>query len=182
MSARNKKDKNEKDYYISRIKRSTELFVHAFIITIISHYLYPNFGIKFGILHFIALSTLLVSPIADNKIYLSLALGASMYSYFYSSIPSINSTINTITGAQLHYATADWFPLDANLPLLIGGAFLGNMIHDDTKDTKITSSTYSDDKKKNSILEWMGKHSLELYTGHVLILMILFYLIKKFKS
>ena len=181
MSAKNKKSKNEKDYYISRIKRSTEIFVHAFIITIVSHYLYPNFGIKFGILHFIGLGTLLLSPIADNRLFLLIALCAMIYIYIYSVIPPINPTIDTITGATIHYNTADWFPLNANLPLLITGVILGNMI-DKKNETIIDKKNENTSDNKLSIFEWMGRHSLELYTGHVVILMVLFYLIKKFKK
>ena len=47
-----------------RFKRSLEIAFHALIITLLTFYFYPKFFIRFGILHFFALTTLLVSFIA----------------------------------------------------------------------------------------------------------------------
>ena len=65
--------KSIKNFYYLRFKRSIIIGIHALIITILSHYLYPQFGIKFGILHFIALSTLLITPLVHmNNIIITL--------------------------------------------------------------------------------------------------------------
>ena len=192
MSAINKKKKDPEGYYMHRIKRSVEILIYASIITIISHFLYPDFGIKFGVLHFIGIGTLLLSPIADSKILLSLGLGASTIASICSSYPKINPVIDTITGASAHYSMADWFPLKQNLPLLILGALIGNIVFNRKKtltknkyEQRISRGNLYHKKKEQSnkivrILEWMGRKSLELYIGHVIILLVIFYLIKNF--
>ena len=166
-----KKHEDKKDYYFMRLKRSIHIFFHALIITIITHYLFGNIGIKFGVLHFIALGTLLLSPIADN-IYLILLFFVLSLVITY---PKINPFFDTITGAKIHYSTPDWFPLNSKLPLMIGGLIIGHLLYSKTDKIK------KEEKDKLSILEWMGKHSLELYTGHIIGLIIIFYLLKKYK-
>jgi len=156
-------------YYSSRLKRSVQIIIHAMFLTILTHFLFPGFGIKFGILHFIGISTLLLSPIASNNILLIILLLLVMF----SKIPPINPIVDTITGASINYNMADWFPLKQNLPLMIGGAIIGNVIYKN-KSKFIT-------KDKNvSVLEWMGKNSLDLYTGHVTLLIIIFYIAKHY--
>ena len=62
-----KKEKNKdiqsSDFFKTRLYRTLGVAKYALIISIISHYLFPTYGIKFGILHFIALGTLFISPI-----------------------------------------------------------------------------------------------------------------------
>ena len=109
---------NKKKIFIKeRAKRSTEIMMHAILISIITHILTPNLGVKFGILHFIALSTFITAPMVFSKEITLLCLIASLIFKF----PPINNIIDTITGARLHYGTVDWFPLQSNLPFLIFG-------------------------------------------------------------
>ena len=57
----------EKIFIKERAKRSTEIMMHAILISIITHILTPNLGVKFGILHFIALSTFITAPMVFSK-------------------------------------------------------------------------------------------------------------------
>jgi uncharacterized membrane protein len=155
-------------YYTSRLKRSFQILIHAMVITVISHYLFPGFGIKFGILHFIGVATLLLSPFASNNILLIVLLLLTIF----VNVPRINPTIDTITGASINYNMADWFPLKQNLPIIITGTIIGNVLY--------TYKNNKNEEKKISILEWMGKNSLDLYTGHFVLLMIVFYIAKKY--
>jgi uncharacterized membrane protein len=168
LSVINKTDPTK--YYMNRLKRSIKILIHAMFLTALTHYLFPGFGIKFGVLHFIAIATLILSPIADNNILLLFVLIAALF----IEIPPINSVIDTISGAKIHYNMADWFPLNKYLPLLIGGIFLGKIIFNDYE--KETPKELSD----TSILEWMGQNSLELYTGHFSLLMIIMYIAKHY--
>ena len=156
-------------YYTSRLKRSVQILIHAMFLTVLTHWLFPGFGIKFGILHFIGIATLLLSPIASNNLLLIVLLLLVIF----IKVPSINPIIDTITGARIHYTMADWFPLKQNLPLIIIGTIAGNVIYEN-------KSKFISEDKNESVLEWMGKNSLDLYTGHVVLLIIVFYIAKKF--
>ena len=174
LSANYKKSNDE--YYFSRFKRSLLILLHGSLITILTHVLFPNFAIKFGILHFMAIGTLLVSPIADNYLFIVIAFLLVIF----LKIPSINPFIDTITGAKTYYNMADWFPLNKNLPLLLSGVFIGNIIHSNTsKKSTNQGSLERTNIKKDTVLEWMGKNSLDLYTIHMVIIMVFFYLLKR---
>jgi uncharacterized membrane protein len=154
-----------------RLSRSGTIAIHALLITVVSHYLYPNFGIKFGILHFIAVGTVLLAPItALDSPAITFMIGA-IWLYITSNnlIPNSNEVINTITGKFIHYNMADYFPLNKKLILLICGLFLAQVIHPKLKPI---------DNDKTSVLEEMGKNSLELYTSHFIIIMITYYILK----
>jgi len=164
LSALNKR--NNKSYYSVRIKRSIQILIHALAISALTEYLFPGFAIKFGILHFIGIATLLLAPIASNNILLLIVLLIC-----FIKIPNINPTVDTILGTSIHYNMADWFPLKQNLPLIVSGVLLGNVIFE--KKNKIDKVQTQD-----SVLEWMGKNSLDLYTGHVVLLILIFYIAK----
>jgi hypothetical protein len=155
-----------------RFLRSGTIAMHALLITVISHFLYPDYGIKFGILHFIALGTLLLAPVAalDSPTITLIFGGIWLYITSNNLLPYSNEIINTITGKFIHYNTADYFPLNTKLILLICGLFLGQVIHPKLKPL--------DKNDKTIVLEEMGKKSLELYTSHFIIIMIVYYILK----
>jgi len=167
-------------YYSSRLKRSLVIFGHAMIITILTHALFPEYGVKFGVLHFLALSSILISPIASSKILIIIALIASLMLDY----PTINPVLDTITGAKLHYYTADWFPLNKNLPIILSGLLIGNIIvkYKETYDMEEDANDTYDIEEKSYIshtLNWIGKNSLNLYTGHMTLFITLAYIFKK---
>lgn len=155
-----------------KLVRSWAIVKPALLITVISHLLYPDYGIKFGILHFIALGTLIVAPIgALDSLPITLMFGAIWF-YITSNnlIPFSNPIINTITGKFVHWSAADYFPLNRNLILIIGGLALGQLV---TPYLKALSET------DNPMFKTIGKNSLELYTTHMLIIMIVYWTLSK---
>jgi len=164
-----KSSKNKEQFYTNRLKRSFGIVIPALVITFLSHYLYPSFGIKFGILHFIALGTLLISPIAHMNSSL-ITFICLIITHFWK-IPSINHIIDTITGAQVHYSAADWFPLNKNLKFILFGLFLAQIKHKYLKPYKTSNSIIN-------TFKFMGKHSLELYYSHFIVIMIIYYILK----
>jgi uncharacterized membrane protein len=157
-----------------RWKRSYHIAFYALALTVLTYFLYPSNMIRFGILHFIALATLLVSPIAyANSVPLtgfcfiiSLWLG--------DLIPSISKPIDVVTGGSVPYISMDWFPLKRYLPYLLFGILIaqlfgiGDDVHEHTEENKKTPYRQ---------LEWMGKKSLELYAAHVIILLVVYYVL-----
>jgi len=158
--------KNNKEKFLkNKFKRTFEILLHALIITIITYIYYPDFYVRFGILHFIGLGGLICSLIAPYpKLYILFAI-----LFLFITPPKINNFIDTITGASMKYNMMDWFPLFEWIPLmLLGMYFMENVKIENLKlfDNEILNS--------NNILTYLGKNSLNLYTFHIIFLIILF--------
>jgi uncharacterized membrane protein len=157
-----------------RFKRSLEIAFHALIITLLTFYFYPKIFIRFGILHFFALTTFLLSFIAPypklSFIIFILSLMISIY-----NIPQINPFIDTITGASIKWTMMDWFPLNKWLPVILAGLIVG-------QNFDLSKLKFNNFLSNNNILTKIGQNSLQLYTSHVVILVIFFYYLKKNKK
>jgi uncharacterized membrane protein len=157
-------EKDKKIHFMKRVKRSLEILMHGFIITLVTYILYPKYFIRFGILHFLALGTLLVSLLAPYK-FLSIIVLFILMNVTY---PKINSHVDLITGSNSQYYMMDWFPLNKWLPLLLLGLIIGQNI-----SAKILIPNLEFDNFVTDI----GKNSLNLYTLHLIIIVIFYKLI-----
>ena len=158
---------NSTNYIFKRVKRSLQILLAALLITIITYIYYPNKFIRFGILHFLGLSTLILAPIVPYKqLYIIILFISIILHYNINKIPSINPTINTILGSHIHYNMIDYFSLLNWLPLLILGMMFGSLnINLDIFDN-------FDFINKPNIISALGKKSLELYIIHIIILIV----------
>lgn len=130
-----------------------KLIFGAIFITLISHILYPNRGIKFGILHFLYVASLIGSLLDHNMlIILTIVL------FFYKG-----SGINTILGPMSPYDTMDWFPLLTCLPYFLKGMKLA-MLHEHIPFLP---------DFHNKTLDYIGKNSLYFYVIHFVVLMLI---------
>lgn len=154
---------------VERLKRSIEILGHAMIITFVTYMLYPDIFIRFGILHFIALGTIISTILAPYKIVSIIVLVLCIILKY----PSVNSFIDTITGAKSQFNAMDWFPLKSALPILLGGLIIGQ--HLDIN--KLNGGIF---KNKIPFISYLGENSLNLYTIHVVGLILFFTFIKKF--
>ena len=154
--------KDSKIHLNKRIKRSMEILTFGLILTGISYLLYPNNYIRFGILHFIALSTLLVSIISPYKVLSIVAFIVSIGIRY----PNINSFIDTITGASAPAPMMDWFPLDKWMPIILLGLIAGQNF--DIAKANIPLLEF------NNIITDIGKNSLNLYIIHIIILLVFY--------
>lgn len=169
-----KKKDTAKDFYYMRLKRSIMIAFHALLITIVSHYLFPQYGIKFGILHFIALGTLIITPLVHmNNVIITLI---SLYISTIWKFPKINQLLDTISGASVHFSMADWFPIQKNMKLIILGLLLAQIF------MKYINAYKSKETKVEQELKWMGENSLELYTSHFVIIMIIYWSLHNYKK
>lgn len=157
-----------------KLIRSYHIGLYAAVLTVLTYFLYPSKMIRFGILHFIAFSTLLISPIAYAK---SIPLTAvcfviSIYLSYGNLIPPISKPIDLILGGSIPYRSMDWFPLKRYLPFLLFGLLVAQWFglgeHKPVEEDKKTPYRQ---------LEWMGKKSLELYAAHVIILLVVYYVL-----
>jgi uncharacterized membrane protein len=155
-------NKNKKTNFMKRLKRSFEILFHGMIITLLTYVLYPNYFIRFGILHFLALGTFIISFLAPYKlasVIILLLLTTIKY-------PNINSYIDLITGTNSPSFMMDWFPLNKWLPLLLFGLVIGQNLDIKTLDIPILEF--------DNFITGIGINSLNLYTIHVVILLIFY--------
>jgi len=152
-----------------RLKRSLEIAGHGLIITAVTYYFFPKYFIRFGVLHFIALATFLLSFIAP---YPKLTFMLFILSLIIT-IPKINPFIDTITGASVNYNMMDWFPLNKWLPLMILGLMFA-------QNYNLVELKFNDFLMKNNFLTLIGQNCLQLYTVHVVFLIVFYYNLKKF--
>jgi uncharacterized membrane protein len=152
-----------------RLKRSLEIAGHGLIITAVTYYFFPKYFIRFGVLHFIALATFLLSFIAP---YPKLTFMLFILSLIIT-IPKINPFIDTITGASVNYNMMDWFPLNKWLPLMILGLIF-------SQNYNLVELKFNDFLMKNNFLTLIGQNCLQLYTVHVVFLIVFYYNLKKF--
>jgi uncharacterized membrane protein len=166
---------NKKEFNIKkRLNRSLEILVNAGIISFITYMYYPEVFVRFGVLHFIALASLLGSYFIDKK---QLTVVFMLVFILLKPLSVNNSIIDTITGAKLNYSMMDYFPLFPWFGLLLFGLHVGqtsNLIDIENALTNINSNIFTE----NNILTRIGQNALNLYTFHV-ILLIFIYNIKK---
>jgi uncharacterized membrane protein len=68
----------------------------------------------------------------------------------------------------------DYFPLNKWLPLILAGLIVGQHFN-------LSKLNFNNFLSNNNILTKIGQNSLQLYTSHVVILLIFFYYLKKYK-
>lgn len=165
-----KEKESFKRFLEKRSKRSLIILIHAMILTVITYILYPQYYIRFGVLHFIALGSLVGALFVPRP---NLAgISALVLSLFWNSKLAkvdLGQLPNLILGTNVQYNMMDYFPLLKWLPLVLLGIFLGSVIENPDKSLL----------EKIPILEKIGKNSLNLYTAHLVILLLVW---KKYKN
>ena len=153
--------KSLKEYTKKRVERSIMIGIHALIITLVSHYYFPKFGIKFGVLHFIAVATILTTPMVE---YPKLA---GLFAFIISIINTTNLSVfkfgepfDLILGTKVSYSMMDYFPLIKWIPVLLVGIFSGYLYKN--QDASLFGNF--------ELFKILGQHSLNLYTVHFTLL------------
>lgn len=162
-SAYQKYSKENKSHIKQRFFKSFEILVHAGFISGLTYILYPEYFIRFGILHFLAVGTLIAAPLSPYPILTILVFLASIYIKY----PRVNNFIDTITGSNVQYSMMDYFSLKKALPILLFGLIIGQ--HFDINKLNIPFL-----KNNLPILTYLGKNSLNIYTLHLTILIIFY--------
>ena len=150
-----------------RAYRSGEILIHALLLTLLTYFLYPQYFIRFGILHFLAVGTLLISFVAPYKIVTILVLLITLF----MKVPSLNPYIDLMTGKGPPGNSMDYFPLQTWLPVLLIGLIIGQNVDLNKFGLLDFNNTITD----------IGKNSLNLYTTHLIILLVFYKLLNKNK-
>ena len=149
--------KNKKNFIKNRFKNSLKILLHAALISTITFIYFPDIFIRFGVLHFIGVATLLASLSVNNDIGLILITIGLFF------VPSINPYIDNMIGTKVSYRQMDYFPLNKWFILLVSGIIFSK--YDD-----ITSII---NLENFSFLNGIGKNCLNLYTLHLTIFILI---------
>lgn len=147
-----------------KIKRSSEIFINALIISFITYMFYPTMFVRFGILHFISLASILGYYFIDKK---KLTLIFILFFYFCKPPSFNNSFIDTIIGSKINYNMMDYFPLFPWFSVILFGLYIG-------QTTDLSKIEKKLDQINNNILTKIGQNCLNLYTAHVVLLIIIY--------
>jgi uncharacterized membrane protein len=152
--------KTFKDYAQKRFERSLVIGAHALLITLISHHYFPQFGIKFGVLHFISLASLLSTGFVSYPKVAGLIAFILSYVNTGNFPYSFGEPFDLVLGTNIRYNMMDYFPMIKWLPVLLGGIFSGYLYKN--PDARLFGDL--------TFFEQLGKQSLNLYTAHFIIL------------
>jgi uncharacterized membrane protein len=162
----NKKE-DEWSFEIKRLERSLVILANALLITLVTWCFYPEYTIRFGVLHFIGVASLLCVPLVQYPIFVAF-LGIALYLFGdYITFKTGFEFIDLPLGTDFKYNMADFFPILKWLPQVFLGIFLGYLLHN--QDKYLFPSIFD-----FNIFEFIGKNALSLYTFHVIVL-ILYY-------
>jgi uncharacterized membrane protein len=181
FSKESSKNKNEdkKEYVKKNIKRVLKLVFLALIMSLFTYFIFGDQYVKFGILHFIAFSSLILFYVVDDlKIIYSLLILSILIYYLINKNPSIflrvPEKIAFVSGFyNSKFTSMDHFPIFPWIIVILLGIILGNHI----KGNKIELSQKIKDNFAISSLGKLGKSSLEIYTIHWAVLYVIYCII-----
>lgn len=181
LSKESSKNKNEdkKDYVKKNFKRVLKLVFLALIMSLFTYFIFGDQYVKFGILHFIALSSLILFYVVDDlKIIYSLLILSVLVYYLINKNPSIFSRVPEkiafVSGFyNSKFFSIDHFPIFPWIIVILLGIILGNHI----KENKIELPQKIKDNFAISSLGKLGKSSLEIYTIHWVVLYVIYCII-----
>jgi len=172
-----KKEKETgEEYYTKQIQRILKLVICALLMTLFTYVVFGDGFIKFGILHFIALSSLLLLPILGKpRIIQGLMILVSALYLLNQTNPQLFQTIPDhlayVSGFHYKWGAFDYFPLIPWLLILCLGVLLGHE-YIDKKPDFLSKEVEEFPLVKG--LQYIGSKSLEIYMVHWVILYLIY--------
>ncbi len=148
--------------FIPFAKRAAFLFAIAILISTVTWLIAPHEFIAFGIIHFIALSTILAYPFL--RFYkLNIAIGAALLaSSFFFQLPQINTPLLLWFGFTFpSFQSLDYVPLIPWFGIVLIGISLAKLAYE-KHQFKLTEPK----TQITTALQWMGRNSLAIYLAH----------------
>ncbi|MBI4235089.1 DUF1624 domain-containing protein [Candidatus Peregrinibacteria bacterium] len=123
-------DDGVRRFYKRQLKRAFLVFAMAMIVTLFTYLAAPDAYVKFGILHFIALSVFLLMFLAGRK-WLNLFLGflALLVAFLIKDIAVSNPLLYPFGFDFIGINTFDYFPIFPWISVSLFGIFLGNVCY-----------------------------------------------------
>lgn len=174
--------KTEEEYRESQYKRVLFIISLAIFISFSTYLIIPDNWVKFGILHFIACSILILIPFVD-KPNISLIFGLIVAFIYQLNEMKLLDNLHEYIPEELAFILGlynykfnamDHFSLLKYLPIMSLGIFVGNQIY--KKDNRKLKEFNKIDKyiSGDNLIVKIGQHSLSIYVIHLIILFMYF--------
>jgi len=160
----------------SNLTRIAKITVLAILMSLFTYFVFGDKYVKFGILHFIALSSLLLFMFVNDKKIILLILGILCGLYALNNhhpeyFKNVSEPIAFIMGFYNNkYQSIDHFPIIPWMILICIGILIGHFIIEN--DIKMPDEISENPISK--FLEKTGQKSLEIYAVHWLVLYAVF--------
>lgn len=178
LQYKNSKEKNiDTTEYISKnVSRFTKLLLGAFFMSVFTYFVFGSNFVKFGILHFILLSTIFLMPFLNNLLIIKTLLAIVLIVwYLVKTNPSLFYNVPKIPaflcGFYSEWGSVDHFSIIPWISLILVGILLGHSLY------KHKPTFLSEEIKETTIvksLAFVGKNSFSLYIIHWLVIYVVF--------
>jgi len=112
------------------LRRSLVIYSCATLITMVTWLLIPQFYVRFGVLHFIAVASLLALPLLRfPRIALLLSPIVLLIPEVFSPLPTGNAFTLWLGFKPASFATLDYFPILPWFGLVLIGIWVGSVLH-----------------------------------------------------
>ena len=154
-------------------KRAITLFSVAFAISVVTYFIFPYSWVYFGIIHFIALASLLGLFFIDKKALALFVALAILLLYFlgFLSMSPIFKAVAPLLHLPVHF-TQDLVPLIPWFSVVLLGIALSDLLLSFCQKKLIQTFT-----QQLKIVNFLGKHALSIYLVHQIVLFALFFII-----
>ena len=168
-----KKKTNDASYHLKRIGK---IACYAILMSLFTYFVFQERYVKFGILHFVAFSSLLLFTFVDNVETMKVITTILALLFVLNKIKPelfriIPSPLAFISGFYNdRYSAVDHFPI---LPwgfLICLGVFIGHYL----LNNEINTPKYITNNPVSEVLKNIGKRSLEIYAVHWAILYVIY--------
>lgn len=162
---------------------SFKIMFWAMIITLVTYLLFPSQTIYFGILHFIALSLLLLIPflyLPSNFLLVAIGILILGLGFVVPGLQTTNYFFIPFGLVPSQFTGFDYFPLIPWFGLVLFGLFIGRNYKLIYQILRLPKIYVPGQKAKFFVL--LGRHSLQIYLLHQPILFTILLSIKKFFS
>jgi len=158
----------------NNLKRGLKVFGIAMVITVVSHLYGSEFGIKFGILHFLGICMILYPLFGRLKWYLLVLMGTAsiILGLFLNNISVSFDYLFPIGITSPNFSSSDYYPLLPWIGAFLYGNALAKLLY--PKKTSLFSFTI-----KPNIISWLGRHTLLIYILHQPVIIAVVYTIRK---
>jgi uncharacterized membrane protein len=157
----------------NNLKRGLKVFGIAMAITIVSHLYGSEFGIKFGILHFLSICMMLYPLFGKLKWYLLILVGTALISlgFLLDDIKVSFDYLFPFGITSLAFSSSDYYPLLPWMGIFLYGNALAKLLY--AKKTSLFSFTI-----KPNIISWLGRNTLLIYMLHQPVIIAIIYILR----
>lgn len=161
---------DKRAFLFRNLKRGAFVFACGMIVSLATWLVIPEAYVRFGILHLIGVSIMLLSLIADRPSMALMVSGALFAASFFTQAQDTSVIWLSVLGFPVPgLQTLDYFPILPWMAVPSLGIFLGALYYGNTRQPFFQKGS-SGLAPYIKILLWCGRHSLLIYMVHIPVL------------